>query len=88
MQDDPEAYLGGWVDTETGEIWLDIPEVTDTKQAAYERAKQRGEIAIADLAKYAKGEDGEIRIRYSQRPPKGTPAHDDWMDTQGVIHKE
>ncbi len=85
---DPEAYLGGWVDTETGEIWLDVPEVTESRKDAYDRARQRGEIAIADLAKYANGEDGEIRIQYSERPPAGTPAHDDWMDLNGVIHKE
>ena len=78
LSTDPEVFLGGWVDNDTGEIWLDITEVTDDPQRAYDRAKQRGEIAIADLAKYAAGQDGEIRIKYEKRPPKGTPAYDDW----------
>jgi len=65
-----------------------VLEVTESRKDAYDRARQRGEIAIADLAKYANGEDGEIRIQYSERPPAGTPAHDDWMDLNGVIHKE
>lgn len=86
LSTDPEVYLGGWVDDETGEIWLDITEVSDSEDTAYERAKQRGEIAIASLAKYAAGEDGEVRIKYESRPPVGTPAHDNWMDTQGKIH--
>lgn len=78
LANDPEVFLGGWVDSESGEIWLDITEVTPDQETAYERAKKRGEIAIADLAKYASGEDGEIRIEYTSPPPKGSPAYEEW----------
>jgi hypothetical protein len=84
LYNDPEAYLGGWVDEDTSELWLDVPEVVSSQQEAYRRAKERGEIAIADLAKYAAGEDGDIRIDYrDQTPPKGSPAYDEWIKGNG-----
>jgi hypothetical protein len=80
------VYLGGWVDDNTGEIWLDIVDVSESRDDAYKTAKKRGEIAIADLGAYAAGKDGEIRIRYPKRPPVGVPAHMDWTDERGNVH--
>lgn len=83
---DEGAYLGGWVNE--GEIWLDVPDVLDSREDAIAEGTKRFEIAIADLAAYANGDDGEIRLQYAERPPRGTPAHNDWTDLEGVRHVE
>lgn len=86
FQNDQGAYLGGWVNE--GEIWLDVPDVLDSREDAIAEGTKRFEIAIADLAAYANGDDGEIRLQYAERPPRGTPAHNDWTDLEGVRHVE
>ncbi len=84
LSGDNGAYLGGWAND--GTVWLDVPDVLDSREEAIAEGQRRYEIAIADLAAYARGEDGEIRLQYATRPPAGTPAHDDWTDLEGVRH--
>lgn len=78
-------HLGGWVEDD-GTTWLDLSEVYDTQDQAYAVAQARGEIAIADLSKYANGEDGTIAIEYNGKPPTG-PAADKWDDPNSGILK-
>jgi len=72
LQANPDLHVGAWYDTETGDVWLDVPEVFQDRAAAIDAARERGELAIFDLSA---GE--EIRIPYKSQPPSG-PAHDAW----------
>lgn len=70
-------HLGGWLDTETDQVWLDVSDLHTDLDEALEEARSRGELAVYDLGK------GEVRVPYSERPPSG-PAHDQW-DTDAVL---
>lgn len=72
LQADPDLHVGAWLDTETGQVWLDLPEVLQDRDAAIAAARERGELAIYDL-----NAKDEIRVGYKSQPPSG-PAHDAW----------
>jgi 8-oxo-dGTP pyrophosphatase MutT (NUDIX family) len=45
----PSHFLGAWLDTDTGDVWLDVSERLSSEQAALARAKELGELAIFDV---------------------------------------
>jgi len=53
----PNIYLGGWIDNFYGMVYIDLSEWMQHKDAAIDRARTLGEIAIWDLA-----EGKEIRV--------------------------
>lgn len=53
----PEYFVGGWIDTETGEAYIDISRWYGKKSTALDSARVLNELAIWDLANRA-----EIRI--------------------------
>ncbi len=52
--------VGGWLDTETGKVYIEPIRIYQDLNAALKAAEHRGELAIYDLA-----EQKEIRIRTS-----------------------
>jgi DNA topoisomerase I len=52
LRDNPNAYLGGWVDTETGKVYLDISIVERNLDKAVKLAKEHGQEGIYDLGKF------------------------------------
>jgi hypothetical protein len=56
-------YLGTWYDSETGSLWLDVTQVKESGDEAYEWGKQQGEIAIFNLETFE-----EVTIDYSDTP--------------------
>lgn len=43
-------FLGGWLDTKTGHVYIDISEAIHSKFEAITTARRRGEFAIYDIA--------------------------------------
>lgn len=62
MEEHPDSMLGGWHDPESGHIFLDPVNVISNRAEAEALGAERNQIAIGDLAKYAAGQDGEIKI--------------------------
>lgn len=52
--DDRNVYLGGWLDTSTGHIWMDIVKVfpPDHREDAIKAAQDANQIAIFDLGSF------------------------------------
>ena len=69
----PSLHLGGWQEDD-GTAWLDLSEVYDDKDKAYEAGMERGELAIADIGAFANGDDGTIEIDYADAKPLSGPA--------------
>lgn len=44
------AYLGSWLDAETGQVWFDVSEHVAERGAALRLAAKRGELAVYDIA--------------------------------------
>lgn len=55
----PGNYLGTWYDSDTGSLWLDVTQVIEDADAAYDWAKEQGEIAIFNLETFE-----EVTIDY------------------------
>lgn len=49
MRENPRLHTGAWVDSSTGEVWLDLSEVYSDHDAGVEAGRDRGEIAVWDL---------------------------------------
>lgn len=54
--------IGGWTNHATGQVVIELSEVFLSLPAAMKVAKMRHQIAVGDLAKYARGEDGDIPV--------------------------
>lgn len=54
--------IGGWHDPGSGQVFLDPVDVIDHQGEAEALGRERNQIAIGDLAKYAAGQDGEIKV--------------------------
>lgn len=46
----PENNVGGWVDTQTGLVYLDVSTVISDRTTAEERARSANQLAIYDLS--------------------------------------
>ena len=46
----PHAFVGGWMDAETGKYYLDISENVQDKEQALQLAAERKQLAIYDVA--------------------------------------
>lgn len=46
----PDTYAGSWVDSRTGDLWLDVVTLHQDRTVALRVAQSRHEIAIFDLA--------------------------------------
>ena len=58
--DNPNAHFGAWI--ENGKIIVDASHVSNNLNQSLYAGIANQQDAIGDLAKYAKGEDGTIRI--------------------------
>lgn len=48
----PNAFVGGWLDFQTGKYYLDISENVQDKEMALKLAKERKQLAIFDLSTF------------------------------------
>jgi hypothetical protein len=67
----PDVKIGAWKD-DAGKIWLEPSEVKANRREAVALGVERNELAVGDLAKYARGENGDIpleRLRFEHRSP-------------------
>ena len=65
---DPNVYVGGWWDTRTDEVYLDISTILDDRGAAIEMAREMDEEGIFDLSNFetiiVKAKKGSIKGTY------------------------
>jgi ribosomal protein S18 acetylase RimI-like enzyme len=69
--ENPNVKIGAWKD-EAGKIWLEPSEVLPDRRAAVALGLERNELAVGDLGKYARNEDGTIsleRVPFEHRSP-------------------
>lgn len=48
---DPQAHVGGWLDVETGKVYLDVSIIEPDRETAIRRAQEYGQEGIYDLEK-------------------------------------
>lgn len=57
FQRNPKAHIGGWLDSKSGKVFLDISVVTPSRKEAVTLGKQHKQLAVWDL-----GKSKEIRL--------------------------
>jgi predicted GNAT family acetyltransferase len=71
-----ENSVGGWLDPESGKLYLDVAFTTPSRPLAEYAGQQFNQKAVGDLAKYAAGENGDIATGGTGEPIEDmTPAH-------------
>jgi ubiquinone/menaquinone biosynthesis C-methylase UbiE len=68
-----ENSVGGWVDPETGKLYLDVAFTTPSRPLAEYAGREYNQKAIGDLAKYAAGENGDISTGGTSEPLEDMP---------------
>lgn len=70
--ENPEVKIGAWKDDASGKIYLEPSQVVPDRKTAVALGRERQELAVGDLGKYARGEDGTISlesVRFEHRSP-------------------
>ena len=71
-----ENSVGGWLDSESGKLYLDVAFTTPSRPLAEYAGREFNQKAIGDLAKYAAGENGDIPTGGTGEPLEDmTPSH-------------
>lgn len=81
-------YFGGWLDRSSGTVYLDISRNVKGLEKAKKLGKDWGQLAVFDIDKAKKGEDGEVRLAAGDNEVvflSTDSAEEAWADLKALI---